>query len=224
MTRRRRTWACRPTTRRCHRCSRRRATARPGRQMASRLSAGLQPAQERLRPLLRIFGGAADYFNHGPQSSAPLTRRGAGRAHRLHDEPARRSGGADHRRLREVEGAVPAEPAFHRAALAVGGPGRRGRVEASSAITCGTTMAARRRPTRPWCKAWTPISAACCRRSTHGLASNTIVIFTSDNGGERFSKTWPFSGMKTELLEGGIRIPAIVRGRARAGRDTPSRS
>jgi arylsulfatase A-like enzyme len=46
---------------------------------------------------------------------------------------------------------------------------------------------------------------------TNGLAGNTIVVFTSDNGGERFSKIWPFSGMKTELLEGGLRIPAIVR-------------
>src|SRR5450830_972324 len=44
-----------------------------------------------------------------------------------------------------------------------------------------------------------------------GLAKNTIVVFTSDNGGERFSKTWPFSGQKTELLEGGLRVPAIVR-------------
>jgi arylsulfatase A-like enzyme len=45
----------------------------------------------------------------------------------------------------------------------------------------------------------------------HGLTANTIVIFTSDNGGERFSKIWPFTGMKGELLEGGLRIPAIVR-------------
>ncbi len=44
-------------------------------------------------------------------------------------------------------------------------------------------------------------------------------MFTSDNGGERFSKIWPFTGMKGELLEGGVRIPAIVRwpGRVAAG-------
>ena len=44
-----------------------------------------------------------------------------------------------------------------------------------------------------------------------GVAENTIVVFTSDNGGERFADTWPFTGKKTELLEGGLRIPAIVR-------------
>jgi arylsulfatase A-like enzyme len=54
------------------------------------------------------------------------------------------------------------------------------------------------------------------------ISDNTIVIFTSDNGGERFSDTWPFTGKKTELLEGGLRIPAIVRWPARvpAGRTT----
>jgi arylsulfatase A-like enzyme len=44
----------------------------------------------------------------------------------------------------------------------------------------------------------------------NGLTENTIVIFTSDNGGERFSNNWPFSGSKTELLEGGLRVPTII--------------
>jgi arylsulfatase A-like enzyme len=47
------------------------------------------------------------------------------------------------------------------------------------------------------------------------LTDNTIVIFTSDNGGERFADTWPFTGRKTELLEGGLRVPAIISWPAR---------
>jgi arylsulfatase A-like enzyme len=54
----------------------------------------------------------------------------------------------------------------------------------------------------------------------NGIARDTIVIFTSDNGGERFADTWPFSGKKQELLEGGLRIPAIISwpGHVPAGR------
>jgi arylsulfatase A-like enzyme len=51
--------------------------------------------------------------------------------------------------------------------------------------------------------------------AANGLTENTIVIFTSDNGGERFADTWPFTGRKTELLEGGLRVPTIISWPAR---------
>jgi arylsulfatase A-like enzyme len=44
-----------------------------------------------------------------------------------------------------------------------------------------------------------------------GIAENTIVIFTNDNGGEWLSSNAPFFGRKWTVFEGGIRVPAIVR-------------
>ena len=43
-----------------------------------------------------------------------------------------------------------------------------------------------------------------------GIADNTLVVFTSDNGGERFSDSWPLVGGKMDLTEGGIRVPWIA--------------
>lgn len=51
-----------------------------------------------------------------------------------------------------------------------------------------------------------------------GIAENTLVIFTSDNGPhnesrhnlERFDPSGPFSGIKRDLTDGGIRVPFIA--------------
>jgi arylsulfatase A-like enzyme len=51
-----------------------------------------------------------------------------------------------------------------------------------------------------------------------GIAENTLVIFTSDNGPHdesnhdlsRFRPSGPFSGIKRSLTDGGIRVPAIA--------------
>jgi arylsulfatase A-like enzyme len=58
-----------------------------------------------------------------------------------------------------------------------------------------------------------------------GQLNDTLIVFTSDNGGERFSDNWPFVGGKMDLLEGGIRVPLLAHWPARIapGRhtDTP---
>ena len=45
---------------------------------------------------------------------------------------------------------------------------------------------------------------------TSGQLDNTLIVFTSDNGGERFSDNWPLVGGKMDLTEGGIRVPYIA--------------
>lgn len=56
-----------------------------------------------------------------------------------------------------------------------------------------------------------------------GLSARTTVIFTSDNGGERYSDMGSYKGRKYDLWEGGIRVPAFVRwtGTIKEGSTTP---
>ena len=61
------------------------------------------------------------------------------------------------------------------------------------------------------------------RLRKHGLAYNTIVIFTNDNGGHPMSNSAPLFHRKFSAWEGGIRVPALIRWPARIspGRVSP---
>src|SRR5882757_3904028 len=172
-----------------------------------------------------IFSGAADYFNHG----ADHARSGA-EAGQLHEQevPVERQGYMTNllgdRAVETIEGyAKSKEPFllslhFNAPHWPWEGPddeAESNRIRNINHRDGGTqkTYAAMMQSLD------SNIGRVLQTLDVQGLSGNTIVIFTSDNGGERFSKTWPFTGMKGELLEGGLRIPAIVRwpGRVAAG-------
>ncbi len=44
-----------------------------------------------------------------------------------------------------------------------------------------------------------------------GIAENTFIVFSSDNGGERLSDNRPLFHNKTTLWEGGIHVPCLMR-------------
>lgn len=45
----------------------------------------------------------------------------------------------------------------------------------------------------------------------NGLTDNTLVVFSSDNGGERYSRNAPLFHHKATVWEGGIRVPCLMR-------------
>jgi arylsulfatase A-like enzyme len=159
-----------------------------------------------------IWFGGADYFNHGPKSPRPLFEQ---------EVPVERVGYMTNllgdRAVQTVEGYARSKEPFLLSLhfTAPHWPWQGPHDEAESKRIAGRIRHYDGGTQKTYATMVQSLDANIGRvlqaLDVQGLAGNTIVIFTSDNGGERFSNVWPFSGMKSELLEGGLRIPAIVR-------------
>ncbi|MEO7649092.1 MAG: sulfatase-like hydrolase/transferase, partial [Bryobacteraceae bacterium] len=51
------------------------------------------------------------------------------------------------------------------------------------------------------------------------IRDNTLIVFTSDNGGAYEANIGPYKGGKTDLHEGGLRVPGILSWPARLAKD-----
>src|SRR5215467_13329801 len=172
-----------------------------------------------------IFAGAADYFNHGPDAS-----RSGAEAGQLYEQevPVERHGYMTNllgeKAVEAIEGYARSKEPFllclHFTAPHWPWEGPDDEAESKRIRNITHRDGGTQRTYMAMMQSLdSNIGRVLQALDVHGLSDNTIVIFTSDNGGERFSKTWPFTGMKGELLEGGLRIPAIARwpGRIPAG-------
>jgi len=167
-----------------------------------------------------IYGCCADYFNHGPDAS-----RSGDYAYQLHEEevPVERHGYMTNllgdRAVQTIERYARAKEPFllslHFTAPHWPFEGPDDEAESNRLRDIGSIRVRDNGTQATYARMVQNLDANIGRvlqaLDVHELAENTIVVFTSDNGGERFSKIWPFSGMKFELLEGGIRVPAIAR-------------
>ncbi len=55
------------------------------------------------------------------------------------------------------------------------------------------------------------VGAVLDRLRTLGLAQNTLVVFLSDNGGTKIGSNGSLRGFKSQMFDGGVRVPLVAR-------------
>ena len=117
------------------------------------------------------------------------------------------------------ERAVAAQPQLHHPALAVGGPRRPGGQQGPHPpdprrVRSGVLGHRDGGSLRVYRAMVEDLDAAVGQVldavDSSGQLRDTVVFFASDNGGERFSYVWPFTGAKGSVNEGGIRVPTLL--------------
>lgn len=173
------------------------------------------PLQHGYDEFLGIIPGAADYFRHNIVIDGAEFGEGIVEG----NDPVERAGYMTEilgdEAERTIESADPAEPfllSVHFTAPHWPWEGPEDRTVAEGLDTIyhydGGSLATYRAMVESMDANVAKVLAAVDRK---GIRDDTIIVFTSDNGGERYSETWPFIGVKGELLEGGIRVPILVQ-------------
>ena len=188
--------------------------------MALRLPALVQPDPARLGRVLRQLQRRDRLLLQDQPHRRLRPVRGRGRVRGpelLHPHPRRPRDGVHRRRHRKpwllnLNFTTPHWPWEGPGDQEVSESSRRGSRPANLPSACSSTATAvRSTSTSRWWRTSTARSARSIRALERtGQRHNTLVVFASDNGGERYSYQWPFSGGKLTVLEGGLRVPTIA--------------
>ena len=165
-----------------------------------------------------FLGGAHDYYQHGPDRSPDLyenTRPVETATTYLTDEITQRATRFIDRHAREPFFLEVAYNAVHwpfqPPDLAASDPRRDRRDAPLRQMPDVAEPPTRRDYVRMLERADQGIGTILAALERNGIAQNTLVIFTSDNGGEWLSRNAPLAHRKATLWEGGIRVPLILR-------------
>ena len=196
----------------------------PDRQVAPRLPAAVQSEGARLRFVLRIQERLHRLLraHRRRRQAGSVRRRAAGHGRRLHDRSDHRTIGASSSpitRSRRSSSRWPTTPLTGRIRFPISR--RRRSATRATCVPHDENPGTRADYVKIMERADQGVGRILAALDRQGLAANTLVVFTNDNGGEWLSRNAPLFNRKFSLYEGGIRVPgdpAMARTHSRGRR------